>query len=211
MIFTKADRQTVGFLFGTNMSSANIKLVAVLWLIFITTQFIGIKSFWFARDLLEQGQWWRLLSAHFIHANLIHLLLNMLALALVLALYDRVFYWSEWLVLIICSALIQSMVLYLYIPKVSYYVGFSGVIHSLYVAGAIKLLANAQERRFGYILLCLVTLKLLTEGLGQGISVTEKMIGGHVLTEAHLMGAIIGLAYSVAVIVVKKIQFRLNT
>lgn len=193
------------------MSFANIKLLSVLWIIFIVTQCIGKENFWFARDLLEQGQGWRLLSAHFIHANLIHLLLNMLALALVLALYDRVFYWSEWLVLIICSALIQSMVLYLYIPKVSYYVGFSGVIHSLYVAGAIKLLANAQERRFGYILLCLVTLKLLTEGLGQGISVTEKMIGGHVLTEAHLMGAIIGLAYSVAVIVVKKIQFRLNT
>ncbi|MFO1391806.1 MAG: rhombosortase [Agitococcus sp.] len=193
------------------MSSANIKLVAVLWLIFITTQFIGIKSFWFARDLLEQGQWWRLLSAHFIHANQIHLLLNMLALALVLALFDRVFDLYQWLLLIIISAFIQSMVLYLYMPKVTYYVGFSGVIHSLYVAGAIKLLANAQERRFGYILLCLVTLKLLTEGLGQGISVTEKMIGGHVLTEAHLMGAIIGLAYSVAVIVVKKIQFRLNT
>lgn len=210
-MFTKADRQTVGFLFGANMSNANIKLVAVLWIIFITTQFVGIESFWFARDLIEQGQWWRLLNGHFIHANLVHLLLNMLALALVLALFDRVFDLYQWLLLIIISALIQSMVLYLYMPKVTYYVGFSGVIHSLYVAGSIKLLTNAQERRLGYILLCLVTLKLLTEGLGQGISVTEKMIGGHVLTEVHLMGAIIGLIFSVGMIVVKEIQFRLNT
>ena len=192
------------------MSFANMRLVTLLWLIFMATQCIGKENFWFARDLLEQGQGWRLLSAHFIHANLIHLLLNMLALALVLALYDRVFYWSEWLVLIICSALIQSMVLYLYIPKVSYYVGFSGVIHSLYVAGAVRLVANAQERAFGVVLLCLVTLKLLTEGFGQGISVTEKLIGGHVLTEAHLMGAIIGLIFSVGMIVLEKILLRLN-
>jgi hypothetical protein len=54
-----------------------------------------------------------------------------------------------------------------------------------------------------------VTLKLLTERLGQGISVTEQMIGGHVLTEAHLFGAIIGLMYEfVAFSIFKIINFN---
>ena len=109
------------------------------------------------------------------------------------------------------SAIIQSLAMYFYMPQVVYYVGFSGVIHSLYVAGTVKLITNASERVMAFILLCLVTLKLLTESLEQGISVTEKMIGSHVLTEAHLMGAVIGLAFSVGVIVLEKIQSRLNS
>ncbi|MCB1656936.1 MAG: rhombosortase [Pseudomonadales bacterium] len=193
------------------MSSASIRLIAFLYLIVLSTQYIGIDNFWFARDLIAKGQWWRLVSAHFIHANSVHLLLNMSALALILALFDRVFGTFEWLVLIMMSAIIQSLAMYFYMPQVVYYVGFSGVIHSLYVAGTVKLITNASERVMAFILLCLVTLKLLTESLEQGISVTEKMIGSHVLTEAHLMGAVIGLAFSVGVIVLEKIQSRLNS
>ncbi|MBK7300377.1 MAG: rhombosortase [Moraxellaceae bacterium] len=178
-------------------------------MVLLITQILGVDYFLFERELIKQGQWWRLLSAHIVHSNYIHLLLNMLALALVLILFDSLLRGREWLYLIALSSVLQSIGFYVLLPNVTAYVGLSGVLHTLYVVGALRLLQQPNERIFATILLCLVTLKLLTERLGQGISVTEQMIGGHVLTEAHLFGAIIGLMYEfVAFSIFKIINFN---
>lgn len=180
------------------MSKINVSLIMGLWLILCSLQIIGVDYFYFDRELLIQGQYWRLLTAHFVHLNIIHLVLNLAGLSLVLVIFDRTWSWRAWMILIVCSAIIQSLAFYWFLPEVRAYVGFSGVIHSLYVAGTVSFLKHSQDRPLGVILLALVTLKLLTENMGQGISVTENMIGGHVLVEAHLYGAIVGLMFALA-------------
>ncbi|HNE92435.1 MAG TPA: rhombosortase [Agitococcus sp.] len=178
------------------MSKPTIGLILGLWLVLCTMQIIGLDAFYFDRQLIEQQQYWRMLTAHFVHLNIKHLALNLAGLTLVLIIFDRTCSLAAWLILICSSAMLQSMAFYYYLPQVTAYVGFSGVIHSLYVVGALMLFKSRQDQSLAMILLALVTLKLLTENLGQGISMTEQMIGGHVLVEAHLYGAVIGVIFA---------------
>jgi rhomboid family GlyGly-CTERM serine protease len=179
------------------MSRPTLILILALWLILGLCQILGGEALAYDRERIGQGAYGLLLSGHLVHLNNMHLLLNMLGLALVLTLFDRVLAWWLWLLLLLSSALAISLGLYLLLPQVDRYVGLSGVIHSLYAAGAVALL-RTRERKLALVLLALLTLKLLTEGYGQGISLTADLIGGHVLVQAHLYGAIFGVATTLA-------------
>ena len=65
-------------------------------------------------------------------------------------------------------------------------------MHGLFIYGAIR------EIRFypvsGYILLLLLSAKLFWEYMNGALPGSEQMTGGRVLVEAHLYGAIAGLA-----------------
>lgn len=175
------------------MNSSALKLILALCLLLSVMQSWGIGIFQFDRAAIIHGEYWRVLTAHFIHLNNVHLLLNMLGLILVLMLFDGLLTVGQWLAAIIISALMISVLIFLCLPWVEGYVGLSGVIHTLYVVGTIQLLKQPKDRYFGVVLALLVTLKLLTENLGQGISLTANLIGGHVLVQSHLFGALVGV------------------
>lgn len=188
------------------MSRHTLWLVLALWLLLVLTQSLDISYLAYNRDAIAKGDYWRLITGHFIHLNNMHLLLNMLGVGMVLMLFDHLLAIWQWIVVLLASALIISLLIYLNLPQVQAYVGLSGVIHTLYVLGTLQLLNQPKERNFAIILMLMVTLKLLTENVGQGISFTADMIGGRVLYQAHLYGALAGLFLGAIVVVLKHLH-----
>jgi membrane associated rhomboid family serine protease len=81
--------------------------------------------------LIATGEWWRLLTATFLHAGLMHLLFNMIALLSVGAVTERMFGWVSFGVLYLLSGLAGSVVSVYWHPLATG-VGASGAIFGLY-------------------------------------------------------------------------------
>ena len=149
-------------------------------------------GFRFDRQLIEQWQVWRVLTGHIVHLNWAHLMLNMAGLFMVMvffAHYQSNAYWSGALVFmaLFCSAgLLLDM-------QLDRYVGFSGVLHGLFIIGG-----RWEFKRYkisGGVLLTLIVFKLLWEQLYGALPGSESMSGGKVAVNAHLYGAIAGAIY----------------
>jgi rhomboid family GlyGly-CTERM serine protease len=143
------------------------------------------------RGLIDQGQYWLLLTGHLVHLNWVHWALNMAGLLLVAVFFSLYGKMLDWLFVLLFSALVTGLGLYWLHPELIWYVGLSGVLHGLFIFGAIR------EIRFypfsGYLLLLLIAAKLFWENMNGALPGSEAMTGGRVLVEAHLYGAIGGL------------------
>lgn len=144
----------------------------------------------YQRSEILIGEVWRLLSGHLVHLGWSHLLMNLLALALVWALFGDTLTLAGWLLLLLFCALFDGLGLLLLNPGVEWYVGLSGVLHGLFLAGALAGLASG--RRDAALLLIALVAKLAWEQLAGPLPGSEATAGGLVVVDAHLYGAIAG-------------------
>jgi rhomboid family GlyGly-CTERM serine protease len=137
------------------------------------------------RSAIAAGGWWRLLTAHIVHLDVHHLILNELGLLLMWSLFAGDFDAVEWCVIVLAGALAISSGLWWLSPRVSWYVGASGVLHSVMAAGAAK---HFAERLWDRWIL----------GLGLAVKLAWEQWSGHsqplVVVDAHLYGALCGFA-----------------
>jgi rhomboid family GlyGly-CTERM serine protease len=150
----------------------------------------------YGRDALAHGQWWRALSAHVVHLGVVHAALNVgglfaLSLLCPARLSDR-----EWLRRIGFLALSVSALLYVAAPSVDRYVGLSGVLHGLFVLGLVPM-ARAGDRLAALCLGVLLVKLALEQGFGPSTR-EAQLIGGDVVTMAHLFGTLAALVYAFA-------------
>jgi rhomboid family GlyGly-CTERM serine protease len=141
------------------------------------------------RGAIAAGGWWRLLTAHIVHLDAHHLILNELGLVLMWSLFADDYDAIEWCVIVLAGALAISSGLWWLSPRVAWYVGASGVLHTVMAAGAAKhLVERAWDR---WILL-----------LGLGVKLAYEQLGGHepplVVVDAHLYGTICGFVVGAA-------------
>ncbi|MDT8282703.1 MAG: rhombosortase [Gammaproteobacteria bacterium] len=168
----------------------------VLWLILFIVSFL-LQAFdqydnWrFNRALVEQGHVWLLFSGHIMHLNWSHWVLNMAGLGIVAFFFSPHASFKQWLAVIVVSACTINIGIWFFLPGIDSYVGLSGVLHGLFLYGALR------EIRFypvsGYVLTTVLIAKLLWEFFQGALPGSEQMTGGRVLTEAHLLGAIGGI------------------
>jgi len=169
-----------------------------LWLILIlgcvVLQFSGLVSaLRYDQQLLESGQWYRLITANYVHLNTAHLLMNMLGVVLVMVFFSSHIKPVQWIVLMLLSSLFVTLGLYLFNQEIHRYVGISGVLHGLFVVGAM-----VEIKRFpvsGWLLLAVLLAKLTWEQLSGAMPGSESMISGRVVVDSHLYGAIAGFTF----------------
>ncbi len=150
--------------------------------------------FVYHRQSISQGQLWRLFSSHFFHTNTYHLLLNLSALVLLWALHGQFYSIKNYSLLFLCSAAICSAGLYFFSPDISQYVGLSGVLHGIFVFGAIMDIRHHDKS--GYLLFAGVWLKIAHEQFYGASEDVSALINASVAIDAHLWGAIGGLLFS---------------
>lgn len=143
------------------------------------------------REAIADGEIWRLLTGHLAHLSTSHLLLNLAGLALVwLLVGERCSPLRWWLVTGFSVACIDAGFWFLD-PGLAWYVGLSGLLHALLLAGAI---ASARAAPLeAAVLGGLVIVKVAIEQLAGPLPGSEAASGGPVVVNAHLYGAVAGL------------------
>lgn len=147
----------------------------------------------YERAAVLHGQVWRLLTGHLTHLGTVHLLLNLGALWLIWLLFADTVPARRWLGGLLVTALGCGLALLLLSPTLAWYVGLSGVLHGLLVIGAAGEWRRGR-RPLAAVLLGGLALKLAWEQTVGAMPGSTELVGSAVVVEAHLYGALAGVA-----------------
>jgi rhomboid family GlyGly-CTERM serine protease len=162
-------------------------LAAVLVLLGLTGD-TGRELLRYERLAVLHGEYWRLITGHFVHGSTQHLLLNAVGLGLVAALFPREYSLRGWLLILAGSLVIIDLGFVLLEPQLEWYVGLSGVLHGALAAGAIGWWKH-ESKLLAVALTALLVGKLAWEQWQGALPLSGDM---PVVVDAHLYGAIGG-------------------
>jgi rhomboid family GlyGly-CTERM serine protease len=141
------------------------------------------------RAAILQGEYWRLVSGHLVHASWNHLFENLAGIGLLAALFPRDYSLRHWLLLTLASLVAIDVGFVWNEPQLEWYVGLSGLLHGLLAAGTV-----AWWRFETKVLATLLTVIFLGKmGYEQIYGSLPSASEMAVVSEAHLYGAVGGL------------------
>jgi rhomboid family GlyGly-CTERM serine protease len=161
---------------------------ALLFLITLTGE-AGRELLRYDRVALAHGELWRLLTAHFVHLDLHHWLLNCLGLMLMWALFARDYTPRQWAAIVLGSIAAIDAGLWLWDSTLRWYVGSSGALHGVMAAGALAHLRRGEVE--GWVLAAFLAGKL---AWGHWMGALPISAGLPVVAQAHVYGVLGGLA-----------------
>ncbi|RDV27593.1 rhombosortase [Alteromonas aestuariivivens] len=166
-----------------------IALLAILGFLFSP-----YSNDWFAYDryAIEGFETWRLISGNIVHTNGFHLLLNLAGLILLWALHGDHYRIGLFLKLFVWCCLGTSLGIYFFSPSLIWYAGLSGALHGVFIWGACMDIRMGIKS--GWLLLAGIVFKLGMEQWQGSSAELAELIDANVAVDAHLYGAISGLA-----------------
>lgn len=148
----------------------------------------------YQREAIAGGQWWRVFTGHFVHLNFSHALMNGIGTLLLAAVLREELPAREWWWLVLVAPWVISLGLWWKQPDLVSYVGFSGVLHGLLYCGVLRLLPQAPVLALG-VLAFLVARQGWEQTAAYDPDYLRGLIGGRVMPDAHLFGALTGVAF----------------
>ena len=165
--------------------------VAAMLAIMVILQLFDFRDLRYQYDWLANGEYWRLLSAHWVHVNWRHLMLNAAGLLLCMSIASPRWLIPHWVVYHLILALGISILFYLRNPQLEWYAGYSGVLFGLYLLAAIDLYPH--EKIIALLLAAAISIKVILEQTSDLKLDSSEFIGSPVIIDAHLYGILLGL------------------
>ena len=175
----------------------------IIGLLCLCLQLVGLEEVLrFDRESIAGGQVWLLLSGNFVHLGWPHFVMNMVGLVLVYFIVWPSYSDRYWVAITLFSALGVGVGLYLFSPTIVWYVGFSGALHGLLLAGG---LAGVRDQPVSSLLLLVAVIgKLVWEQLYGPVPGSESTVGGRVAVDSHLFGGVSGVIAFIAISVYQR-------
>ncbi len=142
------------------------------------------------RAAIAGGEYWRLLSGHIVHLGFRHLLLNLAGLLLVWLLVGRLYSTRRWILVAAICVLMMDAGFWFADAGMRWYVGLSGMLHGLLLAGAIRGIRTLPGESL--VICAVIVAKLVYEQVAGPLPGSEAAAGGAVVVNSHLYGAIGG-------------------
>lgn len=170
--------------------------VAAMLAIMVILQLFDVHDLRYQYDWLPNGEFWRLLSAHWVHVNWMHLILNVAGLLLCMAITSPRWSIRQWIIYQLILGFGISILFSLRNPQLEWYAGYSGVLFGVYFLAAVDL--YAREKLIALLLGAAISIKVILEQWSDLKVTTSDLIGTPVIIDAHLYGLGLGISIALA-------------
>jgi rhomboid family GlyGly-CTERM serine protease len=151
----------------------------------------ALRDAWrYEREAVAAGAVWLAFSGQFVHLDGWHALANGAGAVLIWALVGHAYSARGWTIVLGVTLASTAAGLWWAAPSVSWYVGGSGFLHGLLVAGTLQLVAEREP--LARVVLAVVVIKLALEQWAGPLTGAAGGAAPPVVTAAHLYGALGG-------------------
>ena len=166
--------------------------VLVMLAVMAIGQLFDLGDLRYQYDWLATHEYWRLLTAHWVHVNWRHLMLNGLGLLLCMSIASPRWLIRHWVIYNLILAFGISILFWLRNPQLEWYAGYSGVLFGLYLLAAVDL--YPREKIVALLLAAAISIKVILEQTSDLQLNSSEFIGSPVIVDAHLYGLLLGLS-----------------